>query len=109
MINLLIKLTKKKGKPMKKGKKKAERISRKKAMELMLGNKGYFFTAVYTKKDGEERTINCQCLKGQKSSLGYVKVREASKMRTDPANAIRNINLQTIKELKIAGKRYRVG
>lgn len=89
---------------------KATRISRKKALELMLGNKGHFFTAEFVKKDGVPRVINCQCLKDQSDSkLGYVKVREAALMRSaTPEKAIRNINMQTITSLKIGGKVYKV-
>jgi hypothetical protein len=87
---------------------KATRISRSKAMDLMLGNKGYFFTAEFVKKDGEVRIMNCQCLKDQDPKLGYVKVKEASLMRSDPAKAVRNINIQTLKSLKIGGVAYKV-
>jgi len=83
-------------------------ISKTKALELMENNKGHFFTATFIAKKGE-RTINCQYLKDQgRSSLGYVKVREAIKAKMDPKDSIRNINLQTLKSLKIAGNTYRV-
>jgi len=87
---------------------KMQKISRTKAMDLMIGNKGYFFTAEFVKKDGEVRIINCQCLKDQDPKLGYVKVKEASLMRSDPDKAIRNINIQTLKSLKIGGVAYKV-
>ena len=77
----------------------ATRISKSKAMDLMLGNKGYFFTAEFVKKDGEVRVMNCQCVKGQDPKLGYVKVREASLMRTDPDKSFRQINIQTIGQI----------
>lgn len=96
----------------KKGKKlskiKATPISKKAALELMLNNKGYFFTAEYTKKNGDFRVMNCQCITPQDTSLGYVKVKEASLMRTDPKNCIRQINMQTLKALKIGGKVYKI-
>jgi len=104
----------KKSTPVKKVKGKAiakikmTSISKTKACELMMGNKGHFFTAEFTKKDGELRVINCQCIKDQDIKLGYIKVKEASKMRTDPDKAIRNINLQTLKFLKIGGVAYKV-
>lgn len=83
-------------------------ISKTKALELMQNNKGHFFTATFIAKKGE-RTINCQYLKDQgRSSLGYVKVREAIKAKMNPKDSIRNINLQTLKSLKIAGHSYRV-
>lgn len=85
------------------------RISRTKALQLMKNNKGHFFTAVFTKQDGSERTINAQYLKDQASSdLGYVKVREASKLKASPSDSTRQINIQTLKSLKIAGTQYTV-
>ena len=87
----------------------AKSISRAKAYDLMTGNKGYFFTAEFVKKDGKTRIINCQASKDQKDSkLGYINVKEASLMRTDPDNAYRKINMQTIKSLKIGGVAYKI-
>jgi hypothetical protein len=83
-------------------------INRTKAFELMRDSKGHFFTAVFTKQDGSKRTINCQYMKDQETSnLGYVKVKEANKLKKDE-NPIRQINLQTIESLKIGGKLYTV-
>lgn len=84
-------------------------ISRTKALDLMKNNKGHFFTATFMKKDGSTRTINGQYLKDQGSSnLGYVKVKESGKLKTDPNDSTRQINLQTLQVLKIAGKTYKV-
>lgn len=83
-------------------------ISKTKALELMENNRGHFFTATFVSKKGT-RTINCQYLKDQTySRLGYVKVKEAIKAKMDPADAIRQINMQTLTELKIAGNSYKV-
>ena len=87
---------------------KAKRISKTKAMELMIGNKGHFFTAEFEKKNGDLRVMNCQALKKQTSKLGYITVKEASQMRKDPTKAVRNINLQTITGLRIGGVSYKV-
>lgn len=88
---------------------KAKSISRAKAYDLMTGNGGHFFTAEFVKKDGKTRVINCQADKDQKDSkLGYINVKEASLMRTDPKNAYRKINMQTIKSLKIGGVAYKI-
>ena len=85
------------------------RISKTKAVELIKNNKGRFFTAKYIKQDGTERVINAQYLKDQTPSpLGYVLVKEASKLKTKNPDSIRNLNLQTLKELKIAGGFYKV-
>lgn len=78
------------------------------ALGLMQNNKGHFFTATFIKKDGTRRTINCQYLKDQsQTTAGYVKVRETGKLKTG-VNAIRQINLNTLEELKIAGKVYQL-
>lgn len=83
-------------------------ISRQKALDMMANNKGHFFTAVFVKQDGTERTINCQYLKDQNSNpLGYVMVKEAQKMK-DGVNAIRQINLQTLRKLRIGGQNYNI-
>lgn len=86
-----------------------QRISRKKALQLMQDNKGRFFTVVFKKKDGTTRTMNAQYMKDQDQSvLGYVKVREASKLKTDPADSVRQINLQTLSQVKIGGSLYKI-
>jgi len=94
-------------------------IGKTKALELMENNKGHFFTATFVAKKGE-RTINCQYLKDQTySKLGYVKVKEAIKAKTQKNapkkkgatvkdDTIRQINLQTLKTLTIAGNSYKV-
>lgn len=87
---------------------KPGKLSRKKALEMMKNNKGHFFTVTFFKKDGTLRTMNCQYLKDQDQiELGYVKVKEASKAKQG-VNAIRNINLQTLKTIRIAGNTYTI-
>jgi hypothetical protein len=88
---------------------KAKTISKTKALELMENNKGHFFTATFIDKKNEERTMNCQYLKDQAhSKLGYVKVKEAIKAKMKPKDSIRQINMQTLKKLRIAGNSYTV-
>jgi ribosome recycling factor len=41
-------------------------------------------------------------------SLGYVKVKEAKKLKTTPNDAIRQINLQTLISIKIAGVLHKI-
>lgn len=84
-------------------------ISRKKAYELMVGNKGHFFTATFVKQNGDERVMNCQYAKDNQSalSLGYIRVKETGKMKKGE-NPIRQINLQTLISLKIAGSFYKI-
>lgn len=84
-------------------------ISRTKALSLMQNNKGHFFTAVFVKKDGTDRKMNCQYMADQGTqALGYVKVKDMVLRKIDPNDCIRNLNLQTLKEIKIAGKFYKV-
>ncbi len=80
-------------------------ISKTKAVSLIEASKGKFFTATFVKKDGTERTINCQYL--STTSLGYLKVNELSKLKAGE-NPTRNLNSQTIKSLKIGGEFYKV-
>jgi hypothetical protein len=92
------------------------RISKTKALDLLKNSKGHFFTAVFLKKDGSERTINGQYLKDQDNSpLGFVKVKESSKLKqakNTPSgvrkDVIRQINVQTLRSLKIGGQLYKV-
>lgn len=88
---------------------KPSTIGMKKAYELMTTNKGHFFTATFIDRKGEERTMNCQYLKGKQDTLtlGYVKVKESNKLKTG-VNPIRQINLQTLKQLRIAGNLYKI-
>lgn len=84
-------------------------ITRKKAIDLMMNNRGHFFTAVFAKRDGSLRTMNCQYLAGQvPSPLGYLKVNEAKLVKAKNPNPIRSVNIQTLKELKIAGTYYKI-
>lgn len=88
---------------------KPSTISRKKAYDLMINNKGHFFTAIFIKQDGTERVMNCQYMKDGQStlSLGYIRVKETGKLKTG-VNPIRQINLQTLISLKIAGNFYKI-
>ena len=84
------------------------KISRKKALELMKNNKGRFFTAVFIKKDNTTRVMNCAYITNQTTSdLGYVKVKETSQLILKKP-AIRNLNLQTLTELRIGGVMYTI-
>lgn len=83
-------------------------ISRTKALKLIEESRGHFFTVVFTTKNGTERQMNAQYLKDQKSTLGYIKVRETGKLKTSPDNCIRNVNIQTLKKLSIDGTLYTI-
>lgn len=81
-------------------------ITRNKALNLMQNNKGHFFTALFVKKDGTDRKINCQYQ--SVTAAGYIQVTDMALRKKDPNNCIRNINLKTLKEIKIAGTFYKV-
>lgn len=84
-----------------------KRISRKKALELMKLSKGRFFTVEFTKKDGENRVLNGQYMSGQKDNNSYVLLKESGKLKLGE-NPIRNVNLDTLKTIKISGETYRI-
>lgn len=86
------------------------KISRMTALKLIENNKGHFFTATFIKKDNSTRLINCRYLKDQTNShLGYVKVIDEKLRKLNPNDCTRQINLQTLTDLNIAGKTYKVG
>lgn len=94
--------------PVTPAKKTSSYISHARALELMENNKGHFFTAVFIKKDQTERVMNCKLMANQvPDRLGYIKVKEASLLRQGK-EAIRNVNLQTLKTLSIGQKEYRI-
>ena len=81
-------------------------ISRIKAASVMEEAGGKFFTVVFIKKDATERTMNCQYLKNQGyPKLGYIKVKEMSKIRKGES-AIRNINMQTLISITMGKTTY---
>lgn len=82
-------------------------ITKSQALKMMMNNKGHFFTATFIKADNTSRTMNCQYLAGQVPDNKSVKVREACLMKSGD-NAIRQITLDRLKELKIAGSTYKV-
>jgi hypothetical protein len=85
------------------------RITRKTAKLLIENSKGQFFTATFVKKDQQERTMNAQCIKGQKVNIdGLIKVTDVVKKRSTPNDCIRNLNINTLKRLKIGQKIYSI-
>lgn len=80
-------------------------ISRTKAVDMIQNSKGHFFTVIFIKKDGSERTMNCQYSSRSSQSnarLGYVTVTETNNKTP------KNVNTQTIKALSIGGTLYKV-
>ncbi len=87
---------------------KSGTISRKTALNMMQKSGGKFITVEFVKDDKTVRTLNGQYIKDQKMSpLGYVLMKESGKMKKGE-NPIRNVNLQTLKSLRMGGITYRV-
>ena len=81
------------------------KITKEAAADLMANNKGHMFTVTFVKKDKTLRRLNGQ-YQGS-SKLGYIRMTDSALLKAKAANAIRNVNLQTMTELAIAGKVYK--
>lgn len=93
---------------MSKQKVKTQRISKKKAVEVLEATAGRFFTVEFKKKNGDLRVMNCQKVAGATvTKLGYLTVREAVLARSGQS-AIRRLNMQTLKTIKTGGKLYKI-
>lgn len=87
-------------------------ITRSDAVQRIKDSKGKFFTATFTMKSGDDRTMNCRTgvkknLKGtgakyDAGALGMTTVWDTQK------KDYRTINNQTIKALKIGGEQFKV-
>ena len=78
------------------------RKSRLDIVELMKNSGGRFFTVVFIKADGTERTINGQVKKDDFfDNLGYINFRESN-------GNYRKVNPKTIKEISISKQIYKV-
>lgn len=81
-----------------------QKVSRTKALELIQKNGGRFFGVTFTKKDGTTREMKCKIEKHNTTPtpFGYLLV-------TDVENATnKNLNLQTISELRMNKTVYKV-
>ena len=82
------------------------------AKKLIFDTKGKFFTVIFIKKDGTERTMNARLnvrkylkggeLKYNPSEMGYIPVYDMQ------AKGYRMVNTNTIKTLKIGKKTYTI-
>jgi len=91
---------------------KMKTITRTTAIQKIKDSKGKFFTATFTMKSGDDRTMNCRTgvkknLKGtgakyDAGALGMTTVWDTQK------KDYRTINNQTIKALKIGGEQFKV-
>lgn len=73
--------------------------------ELLKSNTGKFFTVTFTKKNGEVRTLNCQQghFKGHDGENTTAHIEKYLTVRTSEGE-FKNINCETIKSVKMAGK-----
>ena len=73
--------------------------------ELLKSNTGKFFTVTFTKKNGEERTLNCQQghFKGHDGDNTTAHIEKYLTVRTSEGE-FKNVNVETIKSVKMAGK-----
>lgn len=69
-------------------------ISKTKAVEMITASKGRFFTVTFTKKNGEERTMNGN-LKAI-TKLGYITMNV-------PKEGPKNVDPRTLKMIKVNG------
>ena len=88
------------------------KISRDDVEQIIKSSKGKFFSAIFIKKDGTLRTMNCR--------LGVKKYLKGGTLKFNPSNkglvvvcdmqkkAYRMININTIQYLKIGRKEYHV-
>lgn len=80
----------------------SRRKSRTDIVELMKNSGGRFFTIVFVKADGTERTINGQVKKDEfYDNQGYILFRESN-------GNFRKVNPITIKEISISKQIYKV-
>lgn len=99
----------KKGRVPKRDGTKRVRLTKTKARELMQNSKGRFVTVEFLKKDNTLRKLNGQYMKDQKnSSSNYILLKEASKLKAKDKEPIRNVNLDTLRYLKINGVEYNI-
>ena len=79
------------------------KISRTKALDLIKETNGKFFGVTFTKKDNTERKMRCRTYQDSKPSvLGYVLVVDTEEAKP------KSLNLQTISELRMNKKVYKI-
>ena len=91
-------------------------ITKDTAKQYIYKTNGKIFSAVFTKKDGEKRKMVCRRnvrkyvtgkgLSYNPEERGLVTVYDMQKCKIDPKRAYRNINIETLEQLKIKGKTY---
>lgn len=73
--------------------------------ELLKANNGRFFTVTFLKKNGEVRTLNCKHgkVKGHEGSNNVAHIEKYLTVTT-PEGEFKNVNMETITEVKMGGK-----
>lgn len=80
-----------------------KKVSRTKALDLIKETNGKFFGVTFTKKDNTERKMRCRTYQDTKpSALGYVLVVDTEESKP------KSLNLQTISELRMNKKVYKI-
>lgn len=80
-----------------------KRIGRTKALDIIQNTNGKFFSVRFEKKNGEDRLMGVQYVKGTKPDpLGYVRLKELKTQIT------KSVNLQTLSEIKTNNTLYKV-
>lgn len=80
-----------------------KRIGRTKALDIIQNTNGKFFSVKFAKKNGDERLMGVQYVKGTKPDpLGYVRLKELKTQIT------KSVNLQTLSEIKTNNTLYKV-
>ncbi len=77
-------------------------INKTQAVELMENSKGRYFTVTFATKNNPNRVMNCNCKKGAKTALGYLRV------YSPKDKGYRSVNPQTVNALKINNITYKV-
>lgn len=72
--------------------------------ELLKANHGRFFTVTFIKKNGEVRTLNCKHgkVKGHEGPNNVSHIEKYLTVTT-PEGEFKNINMETVKEVKMGG------
>lgn len=80
-----------------------KRIGRNKALEIIQNTNGKFFSVRFEKKNGEDRLMGVQYVKGTKPDpLGYVLLKDLRAKKT------KSVNLQTLSEIKTNNILYKI-
>ena len=77
-------------------------INKTQSFKLIQENAGKFLTVTFIKEDKSTRVMNGQYKKRETNALGYVLIRETK------TGIEKNVNLQTLKEIKVNKQIYKV-